>query len=137
MFVSPMHTYLVSFVLNLHSHHLVDDSRNLESSLQTVSLETTTLDRDLEGGVMSVYSNSHLLPRRLSPSSTSVMCVLWLLENPPCRRESVCQCLVCEGSPTLCLTGKDAVGTCGTHNSNSYLASFSLHLHTYLEALSL
>ena len=26
--------------------------------------------------------------------------------NPPCRRESVWQCLLCEGRPTLCLTGR-------------------------------
>ena len=27
--------------------------------------------------------------------------------SPPCRRESVWQCLACEGGPTLCLTGRD------------------------------
>ena len=27
--------------------------------------------------------------------------------DPPCRRESVWQCLQCEGCPTLCLTGRD------------------------------
>ena len=32
--------------------------------------------------------------------------------HPPCRRESVWQYLVCEGSPTLCLTGKDDGSDC-------------------------
>ena len=32
--------------------------------------------------------------------------------DPPCRRESVWQCVLCEGSPTLCLTGKDDGSDC-------------------------
>ena len=32
--------------------------------------------------------------------------------DPPCRRESMWQCVLCEGSPTLCLTGKDDGSDC-------------------------
>ena len=32
--------------------------------------------------------------------------------NPPCRRESVWQCPQCEGSPTLCLTGRGDGSDC-------------------------
>ena len=32
--------------------------------------------------------------------------------NPPCRRESVWQCLQCEGYPTLCLTGREDGSDC-------------------------
>ena len=127
MFVSPVHTYLVRFVLNLHPHHLVDDSRNLESSLQTVSLETTTLDRELEGGV---YSNSHLLPRRLSAHLTRQRCVYCGYWRTPLVVERVYGNASCVKAAQPCAslaktTGVTA-GTCGTHNSNSYLASYSL-----------
>ena len=32
--------------------------------------------------------------------------------NPPCRRESVWQCIQCEGAPTLCLTGREDGSDC-------------------------